>query len=287
MPDIFELKSRLDGLKSIHNITYAMQIVTISRLKRIVQWLTCTTEASQEVSQTMATLLAEYPRFYNRLVPKQTSSIPMVMAVFSNRGFCGSYNQDVLSYLMPVLTQYPTAQVVAFGKKAKDVLKRIPDTHQITYFQPERDVFSEAEAMNAYQSVREVLEAGVPIHAVYYGFKSIVTQKMVSESYFPPTTDELPTVETLPLSVPPFCEPNPSVLINRLIDQYRFLRFLTILRNGASSEFSQRFLLMKGAVDNVKGLQEELSIELNKQRQAGITQEVSEIISTFKALSEK
>lgn len=287
MPDIFELKSRIDGLKSIHNITYAMQIVTISRLKRIVQRLTCTAEASQEVSEAMSTLLAEYPRFYDRLVPKQTTTVPMVMAVFSNRGFCGSYNQDVLSALMPILTQYPNASIFAFGKKAKDVLKRLPASHDISYFQPDRDVFTESEANEAYQSVRRVLLAGVPIHAVYYGFKSIVTQKIVSDTYFPPNTTELPTLESLVLSVPPFCEPSPSVLINRLIDQYRFLRFLTILRNGASSEFSQRFLLMKGAVDNVKGLQEELSIELNKQRQAGITQEVSEIISTFKALSEK
>lgn len=287
MPDVFELKSRIDGLKSIHNITYAMQIVTISRLKRIVQRLTCTTEATQEVASAMSILLSEKPSFYSRLVPPLSDRPPVVLAVFSSRGFCGSYNQDVLQGLQNKLAELPGASIVAFGKKAPEVLKRISSSYSVTYFQPERDVFSESEAYTAYQHIKGLVDTGTPIHAVYYAFKSIVTQTLRVASVNPPAVSELPDVADLRLGVPPFTEPNATVLFERLVDQFQFLRFLTILRNGASSEFSQRFLLMKGAVDNVKALQEELSIELNKQRQAGITQEVSEIISTFKALSEK
>lgn len=287
MPDVFELKSRLDGLKSIHNITYAMQIVTISRLKRIVQRLTCTADATQEVANAMSILLSEKPSFYAQLVPPLSDHPPVVLAVFSNRGFCGSYNQDVLQALQHTLKDLPGASVVAFGKKAPDVLKRLSPSVSVTYFQPERDVFTEAEANQAYQHVKGLVASGTPIHAVYYAFKSIVTQKICVASVNPPADSVLPDLADLRLGVPPFTEPSATVLFERLVDQFQFLRFLTILRNGASSEFSQRFLLMKGAVDNVKALQEELSIELNKQRQAGITQEVSEIISTFKALSEK
>lgn len=287
MPDVFELKSRLDGLKSIHNITYAMQIVTISRLKRIVQRLTCTADATTEVGNAMSILLAEKPAFYSQLVPPLSDRPPVILAVFSNRGFCGSYNQDVLQALLHKLAGLPGASIVAFGKKAPEVLKRLSPSISVTYFQPERDVFTESEAHVAYQHVKGLVATGTPIHAVYYEFKSIVTQKICEACVNPPADSVLPDVTNLRLGIPPFTEPSATVLFDRLVDQFQFLRFLTILRNGASSEFSQRFLLMKGAVDNVKALQEELSIELNKQRQAGITQEVSEIISTFKALSEK
>ncbi len=70
-----------------------------------------------------------------------------------------------------------------------------------------------------------------------------------------------------------------------MLDYYYYLKMFRTIRDSASSEFSQRFLLMKSAVDNVKSLGEELVMELNKERQRGITQEISEIISTFKALS--
>ena len=86
------------------------------------------------------------------------------------------------------------------------------------------------------------------------------------------------------LEVPYHLEQTQDAMFNDLSDRYYFLKFLYLFRSASSTEFSQRFLLMKSAVDNVKSLSSELNLELNKQRQGKITQEVSEIISAFKVL---
>ena len=59
MPEIYEIKTRIEGLKSIHNITYAMQIVTISRLKRITAQLLRLKDSFIEVSRILGYILSE------------------------------------------------------------------------------------------------------------------------------------------------------------------------------------------------------------------------------------
>ncbi|NBV41947.1 hypothetical protein EBR96_04170 [bacterium] len=287
MPEVFELKSRIEGLKSIHNITYAMQIVTISRLKRIISGLTRITDASHEVTSALRYLVTENARLYNRLVPEADPNAENVLLmVFSNRGFCGSYNQDIINAALELCKKngwdFNATRKICFGKKAYEALKRYRRDNAV-FFAPERDTFNETEVEAAYQSL-EKLMVGVRVHLVYFGFKSIVTQKMVTDQLFPPSPDEFPPFDKLKLGTPVYVEQSEEETFTTLASRYYFLKVLLVLRSAASSEFSQRFLLMKGAVENVKSLSEELLIELNKQRQAGITQEVSEIISTFKAL---
>jgi len=289
MPEVYELKSRIEGLKSIHNITYAMQIVTISRLKRIISGLSRISDATDEVSAALKYLVTEHKSLYNRLAPQSgdTDGGDVIVAIFSNRGFCGSYNQDILNAALELCEvkglDFDSVPKICVGKKAKDVMKRRTLTN-VEYKVCEKDTFSEEEARGVYDTVQGFVERGARVHLVYYGFKSIVTQKVVTEPFFPPSPDEFPPFESLQIGVPHFVEQSTELTFETLLSQHYFLKMLKVIRSAASSEFSQRFLLMKGAVDNVKSLSDELMIELNKQRQAGITQEVSEIISTFKAL---
>ncbi len=294
MPEVYELKSRIEGLKSIHNITYAMQIVTISRLKRIITGLTRISDANSEVSGALRYLVTENNGLYNRLVPVVKSSddqdvqLDALVIVFSNRGFCGSYNQDVLNSALEYCKlnnlDFASIPKICVGKKSADVLKRL-SLQNVTFFACEKDTFSDEEVRSVYSAVKAHVELGANVHVVYYGFKSIVTQKVAAEMYYPPSQDEFPAVDELVPGVPFFVEQPVKETFDTLRSQYYFLKLLQVIRSAASSEFSQRFLLMKGAVDNVKSLSDELLIELNKQRQAGITQEVAEIISTFKSLA--
>ncbi|NBV83416.1 hypothetical protein EBR57_04770 [bacterium] len=291
MAEVYELKTRIEGLKSIHNITYAMQIVTISRLKRIISGLARITDATDEVSSALRYLVTENEVFYNRLVqPEFEGTHDVLVLLFSNRGFCGSYNQDILNAGLALCKEkgldFNTVPKICLGKKAKDVLKRY-SLSNVTFETSEKDIFNEIESRGVYETVQSHVKSGARVHLVYFGFKSIVTQKVVVEEFFPPSRDEFPPYSKLKLSVPHFVEQSPSFTFETLFQQYYYLKMLKVIRSAASSEFSQRFLLMKSAVDNVKSLSEELLIELNKERQAGITQEVSEIISTFKALSKE
>ena len=284
-----DLKGRIQGLQSIHNITYAMQIVTISRLKRIISGMGRIKDAYGEVQTGLKYLVSEKKGYYNRLLPQAADqeARPLVLLFFSNRGFCGAYNTDLMHAAVKLLAErgltFGQVDVACFGKKGPDILRRMKIIPVLTGVSA-KDIFNLDEIKTLYTKVMAMAASGRPVYAVYFNFKSITSQHLDWQSFFPPSTDDFPSYEKSVLEVPYHLEQTQDAMFNDLSDRYYFLKFLYLFRSASSTEFSQRFLLMKSAVDNVKSLSSELNLELNKQRQGKITQEVSEIISAFKVL---
>ena len=287
MADVYEIKNRIDGLKSIHNVTYAMQIVTISRLKRINMQLQGVKESLGQVKEHLAHLVAEHPAFSSTFYPEVDEEKPPVLVmVFSNRGFCGSFNQDVMQATKVYCTQhginFDSAIKFGVGKKSKVILGE--DTPGVYYAVPEKDLFSKDEGVALFDQLNVFMKENRRIYFAYFAFKSIISQKVVIDSYYPPAREDF-QFDTPAWGAPQYLEPNRDIVEQQMLSFYYYLKLFQAIRDSASSEFSQRFLLMKSAVDNVNTLRDELSLELNKERQRSITQEISEIISTFKALS--
>lgn len=291
MPEIFELRSRLEGLKGIHNITYAMQIVTISRLKRINAQLAAVSESTDQLKQILKTLLAEDAAFAQRFFsPKLDKEKPPVFVLFfSNRGFCGSFNPDVLNQAKQFCNSngidFATIEKVCVGKKAEGLMKHFPK-ESVRYFQPLKDTYQQADCVKFEQLIRDLMAQSRPIYFVYTRFKSIITQQATVERFYPAAPEAFELSGIIPLGVPFYVDPDRDMAYEKLVQSYYYLRILEALRHSSSSEFSQRFLLMKSAVDNVKGLTDEITLKMNKERQKMITQELSEIVGTFKALKQ-
>ena len=290
MPEIYEIKTRIEGLKSIHNITYAMQIVTISRLKRITAQLLRLKDSFSEVSRILGYLLSENQKLKDKFFNQESNQDlpPVLVMFFSNRGFCGSFNQDVVNKAIQWCSQegiaYESVEKICVGKKGSVVVK----DPKATFIVPTKDLFSKEDGEVLFEKVNALIQQKRKIYCVYFQFKSIVSQKVVLDSYYPPTHEEFETESiSLDLGIPRFVDPSKEIAEEKVMDYYYYLKIFKAIRESASSEFSQRFLLMKSAVDNVKELSEELMMELNKERQRMITQEISEIISTFKALQTK
>jgi F-type H+-transporting ATPase subunit gamma len=289
MADVYEIKNRIDGLKSIHNITYAMQIVTISRLKKITTQLQKLKDSLTVVKKNLDYLVEEHPKFRAAFNPQvDHEKAPALVLFFSNRGFCGSFNQDILNYASQVCQKkeidFNASPKIGVGKKAKLILgDRFENT---TFFEPQKDLISKEEGVELFNLLDGFIKENRKILFVYFEFKSIVSQKIVMDTFYPPSPEEMTAGES-EWGAPKYLEPSVEDVQLKMIEHYYYLRMFQTIRDSASSEFSQRFLLMKNAVDNVKSLSEEFSLELNKERQRGITQEISEIISTFKALQKK
>lgn len=287
MPEIFEIKSRIDGLKSIHNITYAMQIVTISRLKRITTQLQKLRESLVDAKRVLGRLLVEDEQVRNAFFnPKLDPSLPPVfILLFSNRGFCGSFNQDVMNQFTAWCDSQNISEdsvdLLCVGKKAVFVTKN----RKARFFAPLKDLFTQQENLELYEIVDQYIKEGRRIYSVQFEFKSIISQRVTFEQFYPPREDAFAPYITL--SAPVYVEPAYKTAQNTMTAFYYRLKLLKVIQDSTSSEFSQRFLLMKSAVDNVKSLSDELNMNLNKERQRMITQEISEIISTFKALKKE
>ncbi|MEK7299370.1 MAG: FoF1 ATP synthase subunit gamma [Candidatus Margulisiibacteriota bacterium] len=291
MPGIYEIKTRLEGVKSIHNITYAMQIVTISRLKRINAQLSVAESALRELVAGLSWYLGEHPRDRGHFfAPALTQpNNPLVVLIFSNRGFCGSFNGDLLRGARAACAQrgwdWARLEKAVIGKKVPKEVAQDPKVQWV--FQPEKDTMTLSEATQLEEKMMAQFASGRPVVLAYFEFKSIIAQTVVVKSIFPADAVDFPNFETAQPEPEAFFDPTPQTAFTQLVDLYYKLKIRLAVRHSASSEFGQRFLLMKSAVDNTKDVMDQLSLEMNKERQKAITQEIAEIIATFKALQKK
>ncbi len=290
MPAVYEIKTRIEGVKGIHNITYAMQIVTISRLKKINDQLSKSKATLEQIQKILGYLCSENGRLADQIFnpPLNTSLPPVFILNFSNRGFCGSFNTDVLKFSIDKIEgmgfDFNTVDKLCIGKRAEGMMKHY-DPSKIDYLYPEKDTFFPDDLALLWQKVSSYIQEGRKVYRVYFEFKSIITQSLVCEQLYPALPSELHLADALaPLQTPHFLEPSKDAVESKMKEYFYLLKTFHAVRSSSSSEFGQRFMLMKSAVDNTKSLTEELTLELNKERQRQITQEIAEIISTFKAL---
>jgi len=289
MPAVYEIKTRIEGIKGIHNITYAMQIVTISRLKKINAQLVKTRDTLDQVRNILGYLCSENSNLANQILfpPINTKLDPVFILIFSNRGFCGSFNPDILRNSIEKIEamgyDFDKVKKICVGKRAENMMKKYNQS-LIEYIEPEKDTFFPEDLSKLWNVIEGYIKEQREVYQVYFHFKSIITQTLVCERLYPATAAELQLSEQIPLQTPHFLEPNKALVEKKILEYFYLLKTFHAVRSSSSSEFGQRFMLMKSAVDNTKTLTEELTLELNKERQRQITQEIAEIISTFKAL---
>ncbi len=124
------------------------------------------------------------------------------------------------------------------------------------------------------------------LHIVYTEFKSLMTQTPVSRFMAPMQVEERPRTERAPMLLPAYeFEPDADELLDALLPKYINTRIYAALIESAASESAARRRAMKSATDNAEEMIEKYTREMNSARQAGITQEISEIVGGANALA--
>ncbi len=293
MADIYETRQRITGLNKIQNMTYSMQIITISRLKRMIQRSTSVKTIRTELARVSHLLSLQYPSLAQQFHPDAAgvsvdkTAPPVLLLVLSNRGFCGYFNHEIIQKGISWATangwKFEDLPRILIGKKGSIFLKN-PELKGAQHLVPEKDVFQFSDVRLFLETLAPYMAQGRRIMVAYHQFHSIMKQDMLVKQWFPLDSTDVPAADSLP-NRPHFFEPDPETVAKQVMEQWYATDLLNILLDSSCSEFSQRFLIMKNAVDNVKELTETLTLDLNKERQRIITQELSEIISSSKALS--
>jgi F-type H+-transporting ATPase subunit gamma len=121
------------------------------------------------------------------------------------------------------------------------------------------------------------------LHVVYTEFKSLMTQIPMAKVIGPMQVEERPKSEGL---LPSYeFEPEAEALLDALLPKYINTRIYAALLESAASESAARRRAMKSATDNAEEMIEKYTREMNSARQAGITQEISEIVGGANALA--
>ena len=296
-----ELRGRIRSAGSIKKITKAQELIATSRIGRAQARLLSARPYARQITAMLTTLSAEaaldHPLLVERPEPKRVG----VLVVSSDRGLCGAHNSGIFrrsEELFSLLREEGKTPVLyTVGRKAMNYFKfRNWDiTESWTGFseQPKYENAAEIGSTLVDTFMRgtgdgEDQSDGGPgvdeLHIVYSEFKSMMSQTAVAHRIAPMLVEyvgEEPELYTLYSF-----EPGSTTLFGALLPRYLTTRVYAALLESAASELASRQRAMKSATDNADDLIKALTLEANRERQAQITQEISEIVGGANALAD-
>lgn len=297
-----ELRGRIRSAGSIKKITKAQELIATSRIGRAQARLDAARPYAFQITAMLTTLAAEaaldHPLLVERSEPKRVG----VLVVTSDRGLCGAYNASIFRRAEELFSllreQGKTPVLYTVGRKALNYYKfrnwDISGSWAGFSEQPQYENAAEiAETLvDAFmlgtgdedESQSEV-EGVDELHIVFSEFKSMLSQSAIAHRIAPMVVEyveeQQPEVRTLYSF-----EPDATTLFESLLPRYLTTRVYEALLEAAASELASRQRAMKSATDNADDLIKALTLMANRERQAQITQEISEIVGGANALAD-
>ncbi|WP_046321566.1 F0F1 ATP synthase subunit gamma [Mycobacterium sp. UM_Kg1] len=298
-----ELRGRIRSAGSIKKITKAQELIATSRIGRAQARLETARPYADGITRLLTTLAAEaaldHPLLVERSEPKRAG----VLVVSSDRGLCGGYNANVfrraeeLFALLRSEGKDPVLYVVGRKALAYYSFRNWTVTDSWTGFSEQPTYENAAEIAS---TLVEAFLAGADddgnhpgtdgqlgvdeLHIVATDFRSMLSQSAEARRIAPMLVEYVGE-EAGPRTLYSF-EPDATTLFDSLLPRYLTTRVYAALLDSAASELASRQRAMKSATDNADDLIKALTLEANRERQAQITQEISEIVGGANALAD-
>lgn len=283
-----QLKGRIRSVKSTKQITKAMELVAASKMRRAQEAAQSTSMYAQLATELLNRLSQDgettrHPLYEEREVKKR-----IVILITSNRGLAGAYNTNVIKRYLARLKDDDKDNIqtgaIAIGKKGAQLAIRLKNDHVISVYNDLIDHPGGAELKAVTTTIINEFLAGNAdsVEVIYTQYINSMTQQAVTKTLLPAGFEESEVSEALTAATfEPSSEEVISAATIRLIEAQLFQALL----DSVASEHSMRMLAMKNATDNANDLVDDLTLEMNKVRQADITQELAEISGGVEAMN--
>lgn len=291
MPNLKEIRNRIVSVGSTMQITSAMKMVSAAKLKRAQDAVTKLRPYASKLKELLQNLSAVTDPSENKFAKINDSKSVLIVAVTSNRGLCGGFNNNIIKrvqFLIQNDFKENDVKVLCLGKKVKDVIKKTPNYFITEELSAVEDIFSDLTFDRASTIANELMELYKQqqfskIVVVYNRFVNAATQAIETEQFLPVL--EVKQEEGVSVAQDYIFEPNKEDLIAVLIPKSLKIQLFKALLDSNASENGARMTAMHKATDNANDLQKSLKLSYNKARQAAITNEILEIVGGAEALN--
>jgi len=297
MPSQRDIKRRIDSVRGTRKITRAMELVASARLRRAQARI----EALRPYAAAMRSLMAQSARQSGSLqgMPlleeREEIGRGLVVLLTGDRGLAGAFNVNIIRRGMQVAERLRSegAQDIAYvalGKKGVGTLRfrGLPVEREYQGFSTDP---SYDDAVQVVEYLVERFTAGEAdrVVIVYNAFRSVLEQRVTEEQLLPVprriVEDEDEEGEATFSKALALFEPDAKEFLERLLPTYLNTAVYRALLESAASEFAARRTAMRNASDNAAQLIDVYTLQMNRARQAAITQEILEVVAGADALS--
>jgi F-type H+-transporting ATPase subunit gamma len=275
-----EIRRRIKSVKSIGQITKAMELVSAAKMRKAQQQALASRPYSKLASELLENLSAKVEKenhpLLARVLPEGEveSKRNLLILVSPNKGLAGALNTNLVNQAMGLIRSQDRTNFdfITIGKKGEDLVRRLGLTIIADFPAKERDLSIADIKPIAQIAVDEFLANSYSkVFIVYTEFISTLVQK-------PNILQLLPfTKHTKPDTQEYLFEPDPDDVLETLIERAIDFAVYQTLVEAQASEHSARMVAMRNANEAATDLVDDLELSYNQARQAGITRELSEI----------
>lgn len=266
-----------------------MKMVSAAKLKRAQDAITQMRPYAEKLQEILGNLSATLDLSENAYSDQRETKNAYIVAVTSNRGLCGGFNNNIVKRVNVMLkgeyANYNT-KVIAVGKKVNDAFKRSEFNYRPEGIGQADDMFNDLTFERSSELAQFLMDEFVAgkvdkVVFVYNKFKNAAVQEVMEEQFLP----IVPTVTEGAEAGDYIFEPSKSEIVEDLIPKSLKIQLFKALLDSNASEHGARMTAMHKATDNAGELKRDLTLQYNKARQAAITNEILEIVGGAEALN--
>jgi F-type H+-transporting ATPase subunit gamma len=300
MPSLIDLRRRIRAVKSTQQITKAMKMVAASKLRRAQERIMNARPYAVQMHRVLSSVAARVdPSIHPLLTQRERTpeSKTLVVVVTGDKGLCGSFNTNVIKAAGAFILETQGSELGLVGRKGRDFFARrgfAVTFEQINIFQTLR--FDDAKAI-AKVAVEQFLSGAVDrVVLIYNEFRSVISQRVVVDQLLPIPREDVAASATAAesgqgaspgegyLPVEYIYEPSAQEIFNQLLPRYVEVQVYRALLESNAAFFAAQMTAMDTATKNSAEMIGNLTLYMNKVRQAAITREIIEVVSGAEAL---
>ena len=276
-----EIKTKIASVKNTQKITAAMEMVAASKMRRAQDQMFATRPYAQRIATVVHHVASAHTEYKHPFLNERTVKRVGIVAISTDRGLCGGLNTNMfrkaLNHIGELDEKGVEIEVVTFGGKALSFFKRIG-----------AKVVAEASHIGDSPEITQVIG---PIQVLMQGYMNgeIDAIYLISNEFVNTMTQSPKITQLVPIEPSEdaelkhhwdyIYEPDAKEVLDQVLDRYiESLVYQGVVENVAC-EMASRMIAMKNATDNAGDMIDDLQLIYNRERQASITQEISEIVA--------
>jgi F-type H+-transporting ATPase subunit gamma len=291
MPSLIDLRRRVRAVKNTQQITKAMKMVAASKLRRAQERIMSARPYAVQMQRVLGGLASRVdPSIHPLLVTREPreGSMVLVIVVTADKGLCGSFNTNVIKASGTfVLERRERCTLGLVGRKGRDFFAR----RGFAILFDQSGIFQKLRYDDAQTIARMAIEAFTSgevdrVMLVYNEFRSVISQRVVVDQLLPIARAEVDG-SSAPADtgqIDYLYEPSAQEIFKQLLPRYVEVQVYRALLESNAAFFAAQMTAMDTATKNSAEMIGNLTLYMNKVRQAAITREIIEVVSGASAL---
>lgn len=283
MAQLRDIKDRIDSVQKTQKMTQAMKMVAAAKFKRASERALNTRPYIKYLKNTLSMVQSQSGDVDSPLLTAHDSNVQAVIIVSSDRGLCGGFNSNIIreaeSYLK---AQVNPVKLYVFGAKAYQHFKSL-EWEIAEYYEGLDQNLGSQDVKEYLSKIESDFNSGAyeKVMLFYNEFQSAISTNLISLQLLPFNMES--EEEQAPADY--IFEPSAESIFGMLVEETVLLTLYSAFLESFAAEQGARMAAMDSATENAGEMINSLKLVYNRQRQAQITTELSEIVAGAEALA--